>query len=299
MINKIREFADNSKTIRLARENVEDMPLAKEVAMFIILFALMILIQSIVGMILIFPISDYNSPLYLIGVFLSFISIPVIIYVYLEKIEKRDFRSIGLCRENIITSTLMGLTIGFLMFSIVVVIGVLLGQFTFNGFDLSSVIYLIPFLLAFAIQSFGEEIYTRGWTLTSFSRRHGIITAMLINSIVFVMPHLTNNGIDAISIVNLFLFGIFFAVMLLRFDNLWICGGAHTAWNFSQGLIYGFNVSGIDTPSLFKFSQVGENIINGGVFGPESSLIATVVVILSIIIVVYYKNNCMCAYFND
>ncbi|MBO7719206.1 MAG: hypothetical protein J6S29_03525, partial [Methanosphaera sp.] len=65
----------------------------------------------------------------------------------------------------------------------------------------------------------------------------------------------------------------------------------HTAWNFSQGVLYGFKVSGAQIPSILNFSQVGYNIINGGAFGPESGLISTFVVVVVIIIAVYYKNS--------
>ena len=61
----------------------------------------------------------------------------------------------------------------------------------------------------------------------------------------------------------------------------------HTAWNFSQGIIFGFNVSGTSTPSILKCSQVGQNLINGGNFGPESSLIATFVLIVALILIIY------------
>ena len=148
---------------------------------------------------------------------------------------------------------------------------------------------IFPFLVAFTIQSFGEEIYTRGWTLTYFSKRHGILTAILAANIIFILPHCFNLGLDILSIINIFLVGTVFAVMFLRFDNIWICGGAHTAWNFSQGIIFGFSVSGTPTPSLLKFSQAGQNMIEGGIFGPESGLIATGVIVVSLIILMYFE----------
>ena len=98
--------------------------------------------------------------------------VPVGIYIYATKIEKRSWRSIGFSKGNAISSTLKGALIGFSMFLAVVIIGLALGQFTFSGFDFSQAIYALPFLVAFTIQSFGEEIYTRGWTLTYFSKRH-------------------------------------------------------------------------------------------------------------------------------
>ena len=177
------------------------------------------------------------------------------------------------------------------MFFVVVVIGFALGQYKYNGFDLSSAIFLIPFFFGFLIQSFGEEIHERGWTLTFISKRHNVIIAMILSSVFFSLGHLLNSGIDLLSLINIVLIGFFFAVLFLKYDNIWICGCAHTSWNFSQGIIFGFNVSGTVTPSLLKFSQTSSNLIGGGEFGPESGLIATVVTVIALVIALYYTKK--------
>lgn len=66
-------------------------------------------------------------------------------------------------------------------------------------------------------------------------------------------------------------------------DNIWICGALHSAWNFTQSYLFGFNVSGIDTSSIAHFSQTAPNILNGGIFGPEAGLIATFILLVVII----------------
>ena len=215
----------------------------------------------------------------------------IIVCLVVTKIEKRSLRSIGISKGNVIFSILKGLLIGFLMFVIVVIIGMALGQYSYNGFDLSSIILVIPFFFGFLIQSFAEEFQDRGWTLTFVSKRHGIIAAMLISSISFSLLHLSNKGIDLLALINIFLIAIFFSVLFLAYDNIWICGAAHAAWNFSQGIIFGFNVSGYAMPSLLKCSQVTTNLIGGGKFGPESSLIFTFVIIVAIFLVIYLNKN--------
>ncbi|WP_407454357.1 CPBP family intramembrane glutamic endopeptidase [Methanobrevibacter sp.] len=287
MFTTIERFAENSETLKEVRSNVKEMSLFKEIGIFIGLF---IVLQAILFVANIMALSlTPNEDIFwsLVG----FIIVPIVIYLFVTKIEKRSWRSIGFSKGNAVSSTLTGLLIGFLMFCAVVILGMLLGQYSFNGFDSSTIIFLIPSFIIFAIQCFGEEIYTRGWTMTYFSKRHSVITAIIINCIIFVVPHLGNSGFDFLSIVNIFLFGILFAVMFWRFDNIWICCGAHTAWNFSQGIIFGFHVSGLTTPSLLKFSQVNNNIIGGGVFGPESGLIATLVVVIVLILMVYYTKK--------
>lgn len=287
MFDVIKKFAAQSQTLKEARENVEEMSLAKEMGIYIVLFLLVYVVIAVVGAMLgyILGADIANSFITLF----SFALVVILIYIYVTKIEKRSWRSVGFSKGNAISSTLKGASIGFLMFLAVVAIGFALGQFTFRGFDFSQSIYALPFLIGFTIQSFGEEICTRGWTLTYFYKRHSLLVAILAANIIFILPHALNAGFDMMSAVNIFLVGTLFAVMFLRFDNVWICGGAHTAWNFSQGVIFGFSVSGSPTPSLLKFEQASQNIVAGGAFGPESGLIATVVIIAALALMVHYK----------
>lgn len=289
MFSNVKEFVDKSETIKEARINVKDMRLGKEIGLYLALYAVSMLLMMTFGAIFLgISESDFLSTIFYL---FSFIYIPILIYLIATKIEKRSWRSIGFSKGNAISSTLKGLLIGFLMFSAVVAIGLILGQFRFEGLNISSAIYIVPFMIGFAIQSFGEEIFNRGWTMTYFSKRHSVLIGMVVSSIAFVIPHLFSSTIDLLSVINIFLFGIVFALLFLRFDNIWICGGAHAAWNISEGVIFGFSVSGFSTPSILKCSGVGQNIINGGGFGPESSLIATIVVVITIILVVYWKKS--------
>lgn len=295
MLTKIKEFADNSETLKEAIANVKEISLIKEIIVFILLTALITIFSFLGGGI---PIYIYTNILhhskdtiYLLITLFSFILYPIIIYFIVTKIEKRSWRSVGFSKKNVIVPTIKGLLIGFLMFLTVVIIGFLLGQYTYNGFDLSAITLLIPFLLGFMVQSFGEEFQVRGWSMTFLFKRHSIITAIVISNFTFMIMHLSNSGIDLLSLINLFLVGTFYSVLFLKYDNIWVPGGAHTAWNFSQGIIFGFNVSGMETPSLLKFSQVSQNIVTGGKFGPESSLVTSLIIIISLIIVIYWKKD--------
>ena len=54
-----------------------------------------------------------------------------------------------------------------------------------------------------------------------------------------------------------------------------------------MGPVFGLDVSGIATLHLLKISKISPNILNGGTYGPESSLIVTIVVIMALILAVY------------
>lgn len=286
MVLKLKNIETTSETLKEARVNVKKMSLAKDILIFLALY-LIIIFSPLIPQLILGDIIESESPIsQIIGLLTHIPQILVIILIVL-KLEKRSLRSIGISKDNVIPSLLKGLSIGFLMFLAIVIIGFVLGQFRYNGFELSSAIYVIPFLFAFGIQSFAEEFHLRGWAMTYLSKRHSILFALIVTSIIFSANHLLNPGIDVLSLINIFLVGILFALMFWKYDNIWICGATHTAWNFSQGIIFGFSVSGTSTSSILKCSQVGQNLINGGKFGPESSLIATFVLIIALILIIY------------
>ena len=78
----------------------------------------------------------------------------------------------------------------------------------------------------------------------------------------------------------------------MKSKNIWMPIGYHITWNYFQGYIWGFQVSGITTSGLYKIENINNNIINGGLFGPEGGLIVTIVTCIAFYIVYkYYSNN--------
>ena len=79
-----------------------------------------------------------------------------------------------------------------------------------------------------------------------------------------------------------FLVGVFLAMLVLKSGRLWTSIGFHIAWNFTQGCIVGFPVSGMGTSSLFTMELSGSQLLTGGAFGAEGSILTTVVVAVGI-----------------
>lgn len=287
MFSTIESYAEKSETINEARKNVREMSFLKEIVIFIALFVIAIIALSIFQMIFTGFNADEKSPLSFLLNHMAFIALPIMVILYASKIEKRSLRSVGLSKGNVMSSILKGFCIGFLLILSILILNILLGQIRYQGIDFSTFIYLPLFLIGYAIQSFGEEIICRGWALTYLAKRHGILLAIIISNIIFVFPHMGIGGFDILTAVNIFLIGTLFAIIFLKYDNVWICGAVHATWNFLLGPVFGLDVSGISTISLFNVSKIGPNILNGGSYGPESSLIVTIVVIIAIIIVTY------------
>ena len=271
MFSLIESYAEKSQTIAEARENVTEMSFLKEFIIFIALFIIAIIALSIAQMIVSGLNLDEQSPLSFFFNHIAYIALSIMVILYASKIEKRSLRSVGFTKGNLMPSILKGFLIGFLLILSIMVISLLFGQFKYDGIDFSVCIYLPLFLIGYAVQSFGEEIICRGWALTYFAKRHGILFAIIISNIVFVLPHMGVAGFDLLTAINIFLIGTLFAIIFLKYDNIWVNGTVHATWNFLMGPIFGLDVSGFSTLSLLKLSKVSPNILNGGSYGPESS----------------------------
>ena len=96
--------------------------------------------------------------------------------------------------------------------------------------------------------------------------------------------HLTNPNVNYIAVINIILVGLFYGLYVIKTNDLWAVCGMHSAWNFAQGNIFGFEVSGLDVSvgSLIDLNLVGNNVITGGAFGPEAGIIATFILLVSI-----------------
>jgi membrane protease YdiL (CAAX protease family) len=103
--------------------------------------------------------------------------------------------------------------------------------------------------------------------------------------------HSSNSGIGMLPYINLILAGILFAYMYLKSGNLWMCIGYHITWNYFQGYVYGFKVSGMKTYGILSTSYHSGNILNGGAFGPEGGLFVTAVMLAGLLFVWYYYRN--------
>lgn len=133
---------------------------------------------------------------------------------------------------------------------------------------------------------FEEELFSRGYQLVNFEegfqwRRippvFATIGATLVTSIIFGFMHAGNPYATPISNFNLMLAGVSLAVPVLLTRQLGISMGNHTAWNFMQGPVLGFAVSG--TPNygtLLAIRPNGPQWLTGGAFGPEAGIVSII-----------------------
>lgn len=124
----------------------------------------------------------------------------------------------------------------------------------------------------------GEEIVFRGVFFRWLDQRLGFVTALILSSLLFGVMHIANPGATIWSSLAIAIeAGLLLGAAYKYSGTLWLPIGIHWAWNFTQGSIFGLQISGSDPrPSILTPSVDGPAWLTGGDFGPEASVIAVI-----------------------
>ncbi|RDC57313.1 CPBP family intramembrane metalloprotease [Pedobacter chinensis] len=207
----------------------------------------------------------------------------LVIWAFNKYVDKQKFNVFQLNKFNK-KSFFYGLAIGI----IIMCLGFAILFFTNQIFLKTIQCNFSNFLLSivfFACVSFNEEFLMRGYVLNNLLNSFNKFISLIISAILFALMHFANPYLNSLSFVNLFLAGILLGSFYIYTKNLWFSFGLHFSWNFFQGTILGFSVSGIKFPSILMQERLENNIWNGGDFGFEGSMLCLVFQIISIIAV--------------
>jgi membrane protease YdiL (CAAX protease family) len=215
------------------------------------------------------------------------------VMMFWKSFDKKPFSQMGLTfNKTSFIDLVHGLILGAASIALVFVALLLTGQFTVEssvmkpGFAST----LLSDLVVMIFVGIGEEMFSRGYCM-GILRRSNIFIVLIVPNLIFALLHIFNNNIGVIPMINLFLIGLLFSLISLRRGNIWMPVGYHITWNFFQGSIFGMPVSGSDASGLFASKPVGENIFNGGGFGPEGGLLVTGLIIVSIALLLIFTKN--------
>lgn len=134
---------------------------------------------------------------------------------------------------------------------------------------------LAGLLAAFLIQGGVEEWVFRGYIYRALRDRWRRGAAVLVSSLLFAALHAANPDFSGTALVNTFLAGAIFALLVERSGSLWSATLAHGVWNFAVSCLLSLPVSGVNLPHLLVLSVRGPDLLTGGGFGPEGSLLLT------------------------
>ena len=288
-------FARNTRVLEPARSTGRGYPALSELGKFVILAAIIMNLDYPLLYIGVMLIPDFFSIANNIVLFTLYERVIVLLFILLfcRIFEKRGPETLGFNKIHPFRSYIYGLLIGLFMFFVVVMPGVALGAFSFVGISHNmDLLLILGMMIGYLIQSMQEQVLCRGFFLVSLARKNSVVTAVVISSLAFTAMHYLNEGLTPISVLNLLLFGFFYALYFLKDGNIYGVAAIQGIWNFAEGNLFGFKVSGLpNNPSFYEFRQNGKPLLDGGAFGPEGGLIVTVVLIIAICLIFVYDHR--------
>lgn len=212
------------------------------------------------------------------------------IWIFRKYVDKQSFVNLGFGKTMMQTDIWLGLLIGFTIMAVSFVLLLLTHQILFVGtkFNLPSILYSFGFYIFVAIT---EELLVRGYMLNNLLNACNKYVALIISSVIFSALHGLNPNVDAFALFEIALAGFLLGLAYIYTKSLWFPIALHFSWNFFQGTIFGFNVSGNEKYNLITISRKVDNIWNGGLFGYENSITSVFFQVAAIIVIYFLFKN--------
>jgi len=210
----------------------------------------------------------------------GFIGATVLMYYWFER--KKGW-SVGWRQQGAVQETVKGSIFGIVLMTIIFLTMWATGAIDITGMKTSPDVWkqLLLYLFVFAIVALNEELFSRGYVQGLIRHHYGKWASIAVSSLLFSLLHALNPGAleHPLPLINLVAAGFLLAVSREVTGGLWFPIGLHWTWNFMQGNVFGFEVSGNPVESLIRQEASGADLWSGGAFGAEGSLIATAVTV--------------------
>jgi len=222
--------------------------------------------------------------------FMGMVGTVAVVWLFTTKVDKKSFISIGFDKTNMVKDIALGLAMGFVImlsgFSILVLTNQL--QFVDIKFNALNLVYSVGIFVFVAVN---EEVFTRGYILRNLAISFNKYVALVVSALIFSLMHLGNPNINLVGLSIIFLSGLVLGLPYLYTRNLWFPIALHISWNFFQGPIFGFNVSGLNLYKLIETKYATPNNWNGGEFGFEGSILAIFFLLAALTVIHFLFKN--------
>ena len=133
----------------------------------------------------------------------SEIAMIAVVFLFCRWIEKRKLRTLGFLKKRVVIEYAKGLLVGFVIFSVAVLLCVATGTLKITGFSIGfSVVTVLLYFFGYMIQGMAEEVLCRGYFMVSLARRYSIPVAVFVSSFAFSLLHMGNPGITVLAVAS-------------------------------------------------------------------------------------------------
>ena len=157
------------------------------------------------------------------------------------------------------------------------------------NFSLAGVPVMLYAFIAVFFQCVNEEVWCRGFLYERISIHYPLWVAILINSAVFGLLHIFNDGVTPLAIADIIICGLAYSLLRWYTGSIWAAFGIHTMWNFTQNFIFGLPNSGlVSEVSMFRLDAATgiSNLIYSYEFGVEAALPAVFIDLLIAVVII-------------
>jgi len=228
----------------------------------------------------------------------DFVAVTGSVYIMRRWLDKRSFESLGAkINRQTLVDILTGIGVTFVMMASIFTVLLGLGWLTFAGFawqfdPLNTVLSSVAtFVVVFIFVGWNEELFSRGYQLQTIASGLNLFWGSVLSASVFAVIHFRNPHSTWVSTAGIFFAGILFAYAYLRTKQLWLPIGLHIGWNFFEGVVFGFPVSGLEIYPLTRIHVTGPELWTGGAFGPEAGLIILPSIALAGLLIYWFTRN--------
>jgi uncharacterized protein len=172
---------------------------------------------------------------------------------------------------------LLGIAGGLVLIALAAVIAAAFGVYRIVGWGGSTDLPTILFQMGIGA-AFVEEVLVRGVLFRWLEEFGGSWAALALTALLFGLGHVGNPNATWFSTVAIAIeAGILLGAAYMYTRSLWLAIGIHFGWNVTQGYVFDVPVSGHDVDGLVQAQLAGPELLSGGEFGLEASVIALVV----------------------
>ncbi len=265
----------------------------------VLLMAFSIAIFASLGNLLLGRLADISFASFLLfSTLIACLAITASVFIARRLLDQRSFISLGLLgNKQAIYDFLFGIVLTGLMIGLIYLL-----EWLFDWLEVESFAWqmeswgslsasILVMLMLFALVGWQEELLGRGYWLQNLSDGLNQSLGVLLSSAIFALAHVFNPNLSWQALLGLFLSGLFLAYGYLRTKQLWLPIGLHLGWNFFEGTVFGFPVSGQYYYQLIRQTASGPDMITGGTFGPEGGLILLPALLLGTTGIYWYTMN--------
>ncbi|MEO8012142.1 MAG: type II CAAX endopeptidase family protein [Dokdonella sp.] len=197
---------------------------------------------------------------------------------YVRFIERRNATELSL--HGAAPEFVLGAVFGSMLFATTMLVLWIFGTWSYTGLVKGSP-WVYPLFLALLTAAV-EETLIRGVLFRMLEENLGSWIALGLSAGIFGVMHAFNPGASAFNTVAIALeAGILLGAAYMLTRRLWFVFGLHAAWNFTEGGIFATRVSGSRIEGLIGVQFHGNDLLTGGTFGPEASIVAVIVCLLA------------------